>query len=167
MFRSRAASGAQAQTGAKAELTTHAGRVAASVVVKWFVSASGAPRRTRTHRTQADGRVVQRLRGPQVLEALDALDAFFDSGVHLVAPDRELMACAAHLSRRCQLSAFDSAYAAVADTLGCALVTADRRLASALTGTVETRAIQLRRSSRRVVAKAQPDAAHDKTLAEE
>ena len=79
-----------------------------------------------------------RLRGSQVLEALDA---FFDAGVHLVAPDRELMARAAHLAQHCQLSAFDSAYAAVADTLGCALVTADRRLANALADTVEARAL--------------------------
>jgi len=51
------------------------------------------------------------------------------------------MACAADLAQRCQLSAFDSAYAAVADTLGCALATADRHLANALAEALEIRAV--------------------------
>lgn len=130
--------------------------VDASVVVKWFVSQDedGVPQAAELLSQHAEGQVrlvapaliahelmgvlVRRLGGPQVLEALDA---FFDAGVHLVAPDRELMARAAHLAQRCQLSAFDSAYAAVADTLECALATADRRLANALAGEVETRAL--------------------------
>ena len=128
--------------------------VDASVVVKWFVSEDedGVAQATALLAQHAEGEVrlvapaliahelmgvfVRRLRGSQVLEALDA---FFDAGVRLVAPDRELMARAAHLAQHCQLSAFDSAYAALADTLGCSLVTADRRLANALAGTVETR----------------------------
>ena len=84
------------------------------------------------------GVLVRRLRGPAVA---DALDAFFDAGIHLVAPDRELMARAALLADRCQLSAFDAAYAALAESVGCALATADRRLARALTEAVETRVI--------------------------
>ena len=128
--------------------------VDASVVVKWFVSEdeSGVAEAAALLADHAAGHLrlvapallahelmgvlVRRLRGQVVA---DALDAFFDAGVHLVAPDRELMARAAHLAGKCQLSAFASAYAALADSLGCALSTADRRLANALEGTVEVR----------------------------
>ena len=130
--------------------------VDASVVAKWFVSKDedGVPQAAALLARHAEGQVrlvapaliahelmgvlARRLRGPLVHEGLDA---FFDAEVHLVAPDRELMARAAHLAQHCQLSAFDSAYAAVADTLGCALVTADRRLANTLAGTVEARVL--------------------------
>ncbi len=130
--------------------------VDASVAVKWFVSADelGVDDAAALLAQHAEGEIrlvaptlvvhelmgvfMRRLRGPLVAEALDA---FFDAGVHLVAPERALMARAAELASRCQLSAFDSAYAAVADSLECTLATADRRLANALAETIETRAI--------------------------
>jgi len=59
----------------------------------------------------------------------------------LVPPDRELMLSAADLAMRQQLSAFDSAYAALAISLGCSLATADRRLANALGSAVQIRAV--------------------------
>jgi predicted nucleic acid-binding protein len=130
--------------------------VDASVAVKWFVSAdeSGVDDAVALLVQHAEGEIrlvaptlivyelmgvfVRRLRAPLVSEALDA---FFDAGVHMVAPDRALMARAADLANRCQLSAFDSAYAAVADSLECALATADRRLANALAETLKMRTI--------------------------
>jgi predicted nucleic acid-binding protein len=130
--------------------------VDASVAVKWFVSAeeSGVEDAAGLLAQHAAGEIrlvaptlivhelmgvfMRRLRGPLVSEALDA---FFDAGVHLVAPDRALMARAVDLANRCQLSAFDSAYAAVADSLECTLATADRRLANALAETLQTRII--------------------------
>jgi predicted nucleic acid-binding protein len=130
--------------------------VDASVAVKWFVSAdeSGVDDAAALLAQHAGGEIrlvaptlivheltgvfMRRLRGPLVAEALDA---FFDAGVHLVAPDRALTVRAAELAGRCQLSAFDSAYAAVADSLECTLATADRRLANALGDTIVTLAV--------------------------
>ena len=130
--------------------------VDASVVVKWFVAtdeagvaeaagllADHAADRIRllapalvVHELM--GVLVRRLHGDSVAEALDA---FFDAGVHLVTPDRELMGLAAELVREFQVSAFYSAYASLASSLGCALATADRRLANAPAGTAEVRIV--------------------------
>ena len=130
--------------------------VDASVVVKWFISAdeTGVAEAAALLADHAANRIhlvaptlvahelmgvlVRRLRDESVD---DGLDAFFDVGIHLVAPDRELMTLAATLVRECQVSTFDSAYAALASSLGCQLVTADRRLANALEGTVDVRAV--------------------------
>jgi predicted nucleic acid-binding protein len=130
--------------------------VDASVAVKWFVSAdeSGVDDAAALFAEHAEGEIrlvaptlivheltgvfMRRLRAPRVAEALDA---FFDTGVHLVAPDRALTAMAAKLANQCQLSAFDSAYAAVAASLECTLATADRGLANALAEAIETRTI--------------------------
>jgi predicted nucleic acid-binding protein len=123
--------------------------VDASVALKWFVSAGeeGVDDGAQLLDDHAEG--VVRLVAPallvhEVLNALrrrsgdkapdlsDAMDALFDTGVLLVPPDRELMLLAARLvAERC-LSTYDAAYAALARTLDCELVTADRRLANAL-----------------------------------
>jgi predicted nucleic acid-binding protein len=130
--------------------------VDASVVVKWFIAAdeTGVAEAAVLLADHAADRIrlvapalvahelmgvlVRRLRDESVAEALDA---FFDAGVHLVAPDRELMGLAATLVQERQLSTFDSAYAALASSLGCPLATADRRLANALDGAVEVLAV--------------------------
>ena len=130
--------------------------VDASAAVKWFVASeeSGVAEAAALLADHAADRVrlvapallahelmgvlVRRLPGESVG---DALDSFFDAGVHLVAPDRKLMSLAAALVRECQVSTFDSAYAALASSLGCPLATADRRLAKALEGTVAARAV--------------------------
>jgi len=130
--------------------------VDASVVVKWFVTAdeSGvaeaaallADHAADRIRLVAPALVAHELMGVLVrrlpAESVgDALDAFLDAGIHLVAPDRELMALSVTLVRECQLSTFDSAYAALASSLGCPLATADRRLANALGGAIEVLAM--------------------------
>ena len=130
--------------------------VDASVAVKWFLSAdeSSVDEAAALLAQHAAGDIrlvapalivhelmgvfVRRLRGPQVAEALDA---FYDAGVHLISPDHALMARAAELASQCQLSAFDSAYAAVAASLECTLATADIGLANALKGALEVRVI--------------------------
>ena len=130
--------------------------VDASVVVKWFIASdeSGVAEAAELLADHAAGRIhlvapalvahelmgvlVRRLRDESVTVALDA---FFDAGIHLVAPDQKLMRLAAALVRECQLSTFDSAYAALASSLGCPLATADRRLANALAHTVLVRAV--------------------------
>lgn len=56
--------------------------------------------------------------------------ALFDVGLALVPPDCELMVGAAELVSEQGLSTFDAAYAALAETFQCVLVTADRPLAS-------------------------------------
>lgn len=71
----------------------------------------------------------------------DALDAFYDVDVHLVAPTRDLTLEAARLVASRQISSFDSAYAGLASVLGRPLVTADRRLAAALGDSVPTRVV--------------------------
>ena len=130
--------------------------VDASVVVKWFLVAgeSGVSDAAALLVEHAEGRVrlvapallahelmgvfVRRIDGEGVSRGLDA---FFDTGVYLVPPDRELMLSAAELAMRHQLSAFDSAYAALATSLGCSLATADRRLADVLGSAVQIRAV--------------------------
>jgi len=130
--------------------------VDASAAVKWFLSANepGMEEAAALLAEHAEGRIrlaspalvahelmgvfVRRLRGPL---AAEALEAFFDAGVHLVAPDRALMTRGTDLAQRRQLSAFDSAYAALADRLECPLATADRRLANALAGELEIVAV--------------------------
>lgn len=122
--------------------------VDASVAVKWFVysgedSVADADELLARH---IDGEV--RLAAPsllahEVLNVLrrpgrgapalaDAMEALFETGVLFVAPDQGLMIRAAELVVECGLSTFDAAYVALADTLGCELITADRRLAHAV-----------------------------------
>jgi len=130
--------------------------VDASVVVKWFIAAdetgvADAAALLADHAAdrirlvapalvahELMGVLVRRLRAEVVAEALEA---FFDAGVQLVPPDRELMDLATTLVRERRVSAFDAAYGALAVSLGCALATADRRLATALDGSVNIRAV--------------------------
>ena len=71
----------------------------------------------------------------------EAMAAFFEAEISLVAPDLEMMLVAADLVRDHGVHALDSAYAALARTLGCDLATADRKLARALEGVVRVRAV--------------------------
>ncbi|MDP2183726.1 MAG: type II toxin-antitoxin system VapC family toxin [Actinomycetota bacterium] len=130
--------------------------VDASVAVKWFLAEdeSGVAEAAALLAEHAEGRVLlvapaliahelmgvfaRRLPGSGVSPALEA---FYDAGVHLVPPSRELMLGAVGLLEQCQLSAFDAAYAALAVSLGCPLATADRKLANALAGVVEVQAV--------------------------
>ncbi|MDZ4168783.1 MAG: type II toxin-antitoxin system VapC family toxin [Coriobacteriia bacterium] len=129
--------------------------VDASVVVKWFVSAgeSGTDTAAELLTEHADGAV--RLVAPTLLaqevfgvltrggrtagSADEAIEAFCDVGVVLIAPTRELMLTAADLMRSHGVSALDSAYAGLAKTLDCELATADRKLARAVSGAVRVR----------------------------
>ncbi|TLM77933.1 MAG: type II toxin-antitoxin system VapC family toxin [Actinobacteria bacterium] len=129
----------------------------ASVAVKWFVADDepGAEAARRLLDEHVEGRV--RLVAPSLLvhelagvlargsarrrpDVTDALDAFFDSGVALVPPDRDLSLRAAHTAAAHGVSAFDSAYVALAETLACALATSDRRLARSAGRVVTVRA---------------------------
>ena len=128
----------------------------ASVAVKWFLAEgeAGVADAAALLTDHAESRVrlvapalivnellgvfVRRLRGDAVPQALEA---FFDAGVHLVPPDRQLMVGAARLVAQCQLSAFDAVYAALAQSLACELATADHRLANGVAGIVAVRAV--------------------------
>jgi predicted nucleic acid-binding protein len=128
----------------------------ASVAVKWFLTEdeTGVAQATALLAEHAEGRVrlvaptlvVHELMGVFVRRlpstaVEDALDAFFDADVQLLSPSRELTQEAATLVARHQLAAFDSAYAALALSLGCPLATADRRLAKGLSGIAEVRTV--------------------------
>lgn len=122
--------------------------VDASVAVKWFVSANeaGVGAADELLAQHSEGRL--RLTAPsllahEVLNVLrrpgrgismlpDAMVALFETGILFIPPDQGLMVSAAELVAECQLSTFDAAYAALAETLDCELFTADRRLARAL-----------------------------------
>lgn len=71
----------------------------------------------------------------------EAMDAFFDSGVTLIAPDRDLMESAASHVQALGASPFDAVYSALARALGCELATADRKLARKLGGAVGVRLV--------------------------
>ncbi len=131
--------------------------VDASVVVKWFVSdgEAGVDAAAELLKRHIDGGV--RLVGPtllahEVLNVLrrpgratpllpDAMQALFDTGTTLIAPDAPLMVRTAELVAELGLSTFDAAYVALAGTLGCELVTADHRLARAVGGGVAVRVL--------------------------
>jgi predicted nucleic acid-binding protein len=130
--------------------------VDASVAVKWYLtdSESGVQDAAAVLDDHAAGRcalvaptlLVHELLGVFVRRLpadarADALDAFYDVDVHLIAPTRDLALEATMLIASRQISAFDSAYAALASALGCPLVTADRRLVAALGDSVPTRVV--------------------------
>lgn len=130
--------------------------VDASVAVKWYLtdSESGVRDAAALLDDHAAGRcalvaptlLVHELLGVFVRRLpadarADALDAFYDVDVHLVAPTRDLTLEAARLVASRQISSFDSAYAGLASVLGCPLVTADRRLVTALGDSVPTRVV--------------------------
>jgi len=121
--------------------------VDASVVVKWFLSVdeTGVAEAADLLADHAASRI--RLVAPALLahevfgvfvrrlaraEVQGALDAFFDVDVHLIPADRQLLRDAAKLVASHQVSAFDSAYVALAQVLECELATADRKLARAV-----------------------------------
>jgi predicted nucleic acid-binding protein len=93
--------------------------VDASVAVKWFVSdgEDGV--------AEADELLGRHIEGEVRLTAPSLL-------AHEVLNDQGLMIRAAELVAECGLSTFDAAYVALAETLGCELVTADRRLEHAI-----------------------------------
>jgi predicted nucleic acid-binding protein len=130
--------------------------VDASVVVKWYLAdgESGVRDAAALLDDHAAGRCalvaptllvhellgvfVRRLRADVRAEAVEA---FYDVDVHLVAPTRDLTLEAARLVASRQISSLDSAYAGLASVLSCPLVTADRRLATALGDSVPTRVV--------------------------
>jgi predicted nucleic acid-binding protein len=124
--------------------------------VKWFVSEgeAGVDEAAALLGKHAAGRVV--LVAPTLIvhelfgvlarrlpatEREAALEAFFDADVQLFAPSRELALAGARALATRQVSAFDSAYCALASSLGCQLATADRRLATALGDALDVRLI--------------------------
>ena len=122
----------------------------ASVAVKWFATHDEDSIEEAAGLLEAHGEGQVALIGPALLvhelmhvlrrrkrEVSDlpaAMDGFFDAGVALVAPDRDLMISTARLCGERQISTSDATYAALALALDCELVTADRRLARALDG---------------------------------
>ncbi len=129
----------------------------ASVAAKWFVSdgedgVSDAHALLSAHsageiRLVAPALIAYELLGVvargrrEAPNVRGAIEAFYDTGVALVAPDLDMMLVAADLVTERRIHALDSAYAALAMTLDCELATADRRLARALEGTVAIRAV--------------------------
>ncbi len=131
--------------------------VDASVAVKWFIvddeaSVEAADKLLARH-SRGDVRLIApALLAHEVLNVLrrpgrpapalpDAMTALFETDILFVAPDRALMVRTADLVVEYGLSTFDAAYAALAATLGCELVTADKRLARAISGACVVRAI--------------------------
>ncbi len=123
--------------------------VDASIALKWFVheDEDGVETAARLLDDHAEGRVrlvapallahellnaLRRRAGRAAPDLSEAMDAFFDTGILLAPPDRELMGLAARLVAEHNLSTYDAAYAALARTLDCELVTAGRHLANAL-----------------------------------
>jgi predicted nucleic acid-binding protein len=131
--------------------------VDASVAVKWFVTRDESAVEEAAALLAAHARSESILVGPSLLvhESMNALrrrraevpdlvgatDTFFDFGVALVPPDRELMISAARLCAERTLSTSDATYAALALALDCELVTADRRLGNALVGVCRVRVL--------------------------
>ena len=130
--------------------------VDASVAVKWFLAdgESGVAEAAALLSEHAGGRIalvaptliVHELTGVLTRRLppearVEALNAFFDADVELVAPSRELAIATVRLVADRQTSAFDAAYAALATSLSSPLATADRRLATALEGAVTIRAV--------------------------
>jgi predicted nucleic acid-binding protein len=128
----------------------------ASVVVKWFLAqgeseVESAATLLADHAAGRCALVAPALLAHEVLGVLarrlpadareDAVEALYDVGIHLMTPTRDLSLAAARLIAERQVSAFDSAYAALASALGCPLATADRRLANALGDSVQMRLV--------------------------
>lgn len=128
----------------------------ASAVVKWFLAAeeSAVESAATLLADHAGGRralVSPALLGHEILGVFarrlppeareEAIEAFYDVGIHLVTPTRDLSLAAARLIAEQQLTAFDAEYTALAMALGCPLATADRRLANTLGDSLQTRLV--------------------------
>lgn len=129
----------------------------ASVAVKWFVTdgeegvhdarellalhSSGEVRLVAPALVAHELLGVLARRSRDAADLRDAMEAFFDAGVTLAAPDRDMALAAADLISQHRIHALDSAYAALALSLSCELATADRRLARALDGVVRLREV--------------------------
>ena len=76
----------------------------------------------------ANGLLLGRTRpGEEIVE--QSLISLFELALHVVAPDGNNTVHAARLSRELGLTLYDATYLALAESLGCDLLTADRRLA--------------------------------------
>ncbi|MHB1342342.1 MAG: type II toxin-antitoxin system VapC family toxin [Coriobacteriia bacterium] len=131
--------------------------VDASVAVKWFITddESGVAEADLLLQRHINGEVrlaapsllvhevlnVLRRPGRAVPDLPEAMRALFDVGLVLVPPDCALMVRAAELVSEQGLSTFDAAYAALAETFQCVLVTADRGLARAVGERLKTRVV--------------------------
>jgi len=120
----------------------------ASVVLKWVLPAEpGAEAALAVRSRHLSG--VDRIAAPVLLfyevanvlaltprltegEALEACDSLRLSGLAVYAPGAREMHRAVELARQARLSAYDAAYVALAEALGCSFVTADRKLARKL-----------------------------------
>lgn len=131
--------------------------VDASIAVKWFLSAGETETDAAAELLAAHADGMIRLVAPTLLaqevfgvltrgsrlgaSADEAIEAFFDAGVSLIAPSRDLMLAAAAAMRTLGVSNLDSAYVALAESLDCELATADRKLARAVDGAVRVRQV--------------------------
>jgi predicted nucleic acid-binding protein len=128
----------------------------ASVVVKWFLAADesgleSAAALLADHAARRCALVAPAALAHEVLGVFtrrlptdardEAIEAFYDVGIRLVTPTRDLSLAAARLIAEQRLSAFEAACPALAMALGCPLATADRRLANALGDSVQTRLV--------------------------
>jgi predicted nucleic acid-binding protein len=116
-----------------------------SVIVKWFLAAAEAdvPAAARLRRQHADGSTVLAAPSHVVLEVLNALrfrrsstSALSTAAGELLAMGLDLTAVellaerAAVIAVEHDLTVYDAAFVALAESLDCELVTADRRLAA-------------------------------------
>lgn len=131
--------------------------VDASVAVKWFIAHGEDGVRAADDVLQQHIEGAIRLAAPallvhEVLNVLrrpgrvspalpDAMRALYGVELILVSPDEALMVRAAGLVAERGLSTFDAAYVALAETLGCGLITADRGLARAVGESIPVRVL--------------------------
>jgi predicted nucleic acid-binding protein len=119
-----------------------------SVLVKWFktageeLTAEAAALREHVDRTRATvfapallcyevANILVRKADLGTAEAAALLETMSRWPIHLAGPEPELLHRGARLARDYDITFYDAAFVALAEALGCPLVTADRRLAAA------------------------------------
>lgn len=115
----------------------------ASVTIKWFLKEKSSKEALHYRQQHLEGRVA--LVAPALLPfeiinalctksatklstILDAIEAYKFTGVTEYFLTEKLAQAAATLSKNYKISAYDAAYVALAQNLGCQFITADRKL---------------------------------------
>lgn len=115
----------------------------ASVILKWFFDEELSEKALQYRRQHLDGKAL--LVAPSLLifefvnalctkpdvkleAVLAAIDVLFLTGIRQHLPTEQLVKVGARLSKEHKISAYDAAYIALAQNLGCQFITADRNL---------------------------------------
>ena len=116
-----------------------------SVVIKWFRQEEVLARQALALRhAYLDGEIaisapsllvyelanVLRYKGDLTTEQVqEAVRSLFDTGLELVPPQSTVMRRAVEIARVCEATVYDTAFAALAESLSATFITADERLA--------------------------------------